>query len=306
MKYTQVAADAFAKLQLNAGILLTDFDPTTGAFERDDIFAATSGGVTFTAKPEYKDFGEDIDNVPKNTMELKKQSSVEVKLSGTAKTIDSASAHRLIGACDADGIRLVPRRDLLLTDFQSIWYVGDYSDKNDDKDGGFVAIHVMNTLNTGGFSLKSTDEGKADMDFEFTGHYSMADVTKVPFEMYLRAGDDDYYVNPDEGGDDEGGDTPTPPTPTSDVTLASLSIGTLALEPAFDPAVTEYATTTTNATNSVTATATDEGAEVAIQVNGVELTTEFATWDEGDNTVVVTVTNGTDIGVYTVSVTKGE
>lgn len=302
MKYTQVAADAFAKLQLNAGIILTEFDPTTGAFERENILAATSGGVTFTAKPEYMDFGEDIDNVPKNTMEMKKQSSVEVTLKGTAKTLDTESARRFIGACDVDGIRLVPRRDLLLTDFKDIWYVGDYSDKNDDRDGGFVAIHVMNTLNTGGFSLKSIDEGKADIDFEFTGHYSMADVTKVPFELFVRSGDDDYWVDPDEGGD-----TPTPtPTPTPDVTLASLAIGSLTLVPEFDPSVVEYTAETTNATNGVTAVASDENAEVTITVNDVELTTEFATWDEGENTVAITVANGTDIGVYTVIVTKGE
>ncbi|MBR1445496.1 MAG: hypothetical protein IJ586_00205 [Alloprevotella sp.] len=188
MKYTQVAADAFAKLQLNAGILLTDFNPTTGALDKTKIFAATSGGTTFTATPEYIDFGEDIDNVPANTMELKKQQSVEVKLSGTAKTIDSPSAKMLIGACDVDGVKLTPRRDLLETDFADIWWVGDYSDKNGDTNGGFVAIHVINALNTGGFSLKSNDDGKADLDFEFTGHYSIADVTVVPFEMYIQSG----------------------------------------------------------------------------------------------------------------------
>ena len=296
MKYTQVAADAFAKLQLNAGIIVTEFDPTNGGFERENILAATSGGSKFVAKPEYQDYGEDIDNVPNNTMELKKQTSVGVTLSGTAKTLDTESAHRFIGACDKDGIRLVPRRDLIPDDFKDIWWVGDYSDKNDDKDGGFLATHILNALNTGGFSLKSTDEGKADIDFEFTGHYSMEDITKVPFEMYLRAGDDDYY---------HGGDTPTP-TPSADVTLASLAIGSLTLAPEFDPSVTEYATETTNATNGVTASANDPDATVAVQVNGTELTTEFATWDEGENTVVVTVTNGSDVGVYTVTVTKGE
>lgn len=188
MKYTQVAADAFAKLQLNAGIILRTFDPDTGAYSRENIIAATSGGVTFTAVPTYTDMGEDIDNVPNNTKELKKLQSFEAKLAGTAKTIDSASAKLFIGACDVDGNKLTPRVDILAADFQDIWFVGDYSDKNGEENGGYVAIRVINALNTGGFSLKSNDEGKADMDFEFTGHYSMADITVVPFEVYVTPG----------------------------------------------------------------------------------------------------------------------
>ena len=62
MKFTQVAADAFEKLQLNAGVLLTEFDPSTGEIDRSKIFGATTGGVSFTAQAEYLDFGEDIDN----------------------------------------------------------------------------------------------------------------------------------------------------------------------------------------------------------------------------------------------------
>jgi hypothetical protein len=34
MKFTTVAADAFQKFQLNAGIILTEFDPSTEAVDR--------------------------------------------------------------------------------------------------------------------------------------------------------------------------------------------------------------------------------------------------------------------------------
>lgn len=202
MKYTQVAANAFQTLQLNAGILLTEFDPTDGSYDREDIFAATSGGVSFTAVPEYLDFGEDIDNVPANTKELKKTNSVEVKLSGTAKTIDTNSAKKLIASCDLDGDKITPRRDLLMDDFFDIWWVGDYSDKNGNNNGGFVAVHVMNVLNTGGFSIQSNDDGKADIAFEFTGHYSLEDLDLVPFELYVKAGTDEPASS---GGSGSGG-----------------------------------------------------------------------------------------------------
>ncbi|MBQ4505294.1 MAG: hypothetical protein II983_06425, partial [Firmicutes bacterium] len=63
-------------------------------------------------------------------------------------------------------------------------------DKNDEKNGGFIAIHVMNALSTGGFQLKTTDKGKGQFAFEYTGHYSMEEQQKVPFEIYVQAGKD--------------------------------------------------------------------------------------------------------------------
>lgn len=55
----------------------------------------------------------------------------------------------------------------------------------------------------------------------------------------------------------------------------------------------------------MTATATDEGATVAI-LNGetpVE-NGESAAWSEGENTLTITVTNGGATKAYTVTVTK--
>lgn len=79
----------------------------------------------------------------------------------------------------------------------------------------------------------------------------------------------------------------------------------MTLNPAFDSEVTEYTTTTSNATNTITATATDSEATVAITVNGDAVESgSAATWSAGENTVVVTVTNGTSSETYTVVVTK--
>lgn len=66
-----------------------------------------------------------------------------------------------------------------------------------------------------------------------------------------------------------------------------------------------YTANTTNQTNTITATPEDEDAEVTI-LNGetpVENGTA-ATWQEGANTVTITVKNGTAQKVYTVVVTK--
>lgn len=87
--------------------------------------------------------------------------------------------------------------------------------------------------------------------------------------------------------------------------LSGLTIGALSLTPEFDPDVTEYTATTTNATNTITATPEDEGATVTI-LNGETPVDNgsAATWTEGANTLTVTVKNGTAQKVYTVTVTK--
>jgi len=199
LKYTRIPETAFQKLQLNAGILLSNFDPATGEVTEDALLGATSGGVSFTATPTFSDFGEDIDNCPVNVLELKRLDNWEVGMSGTFITVDMNSAKSLVSAADVDSTnpnKLVPRNDLAVADFKDIWWVGDYSDKNEDKavgDGkaGFLAIHMLNGLSTGGFSLQSSNRGKGQFAFEFTGHYSIKDQSKVPFEVYISAGTDE-------------------------------------------------------------------------------------------------------------------
>lgn len=63
---------------------------------------------------------------------------------------------------------------------------------------------------------------------------------------------------------------------------------------------------TTNDTNKVTATPTDESATVAIVLGEDTSVTngESATWEAGENTLTITVTNGTATKAYTVVVTK--
>ena len=189
MKYTQIPTDTFETIQLNAGILVKTFMPGSGTV--GELIGATTGGVNFTDTPEFVDFGDDIDNCPKNTKELKKIDSREVKMAGTFVTVSTETAKMLAGAADIDGTdstKVTPRNDLLDTDFEDIWWVGDYSDKNTGATAGFVAIHMKNSLNTAGFQIQSTDKGKGQFAFEFTGHYSIANVDEVPYEIYIKAG----------------------------------------------------------------------------------------------------------------------
>ena len=191
-KYTRVPTDTFEKLQLNAGILVDDFTPATGVI--GNILGATTGGIQFTTNPEFSDFGEDIDNVPNNMMELKHLNQFDATMSGTFLTCTPALVKSLIGAADVgveDTTKVIPRAELKTADFEDVWWVGDYSDVNTGEDAGFIAIHLMNALNTAGFQIQSGKNAKGQMGFEFHGHYSIEDQDTVPFEIYVKAGDDE-------------------------------------------------------------------------------------------------------------------
>ena len=162
MKYTKIPETTFKNIQLNAGVLLSAFNPESATVANESIIGATTGGVNFTATPTFSDYGEDIDNCPKNMMDLKK--------------------------LDAWEIKITPRNDLKLTDFTDVWWVGDYSDQNGETNGGYVAIHMINALSTGGFAIQSSDNGKGNFAFTYTAHYSMDAQDTFPFEVYVKAG----------------------------------------------------------------------------------------------------------------------
>lgn len=205
-KFTQIPTNTFKKLQLGAGILATGFDPVAGGLTASDIIGATSGGVSFEATPSFSDFGEDIDNCPKNTKELKRLDSWEAKMSGSFVTMDTAAAVSVIGTADvaSDQAKVVPRNSVDAGDFKDIWWVGDYSDVNDDGlstgEAGFIAIKLANALSTGGFKIQSGDKAKGTFDFEYTGHYSIENIDVVPFELYIKAGSVDVQAAGTKGG----------------------------------------------------------------------------------------------------------
>ena len=191
MKYTQIPVNTFQQLQMNAGYFAKNFNPADGAVEQDDILGATSGGANITVTPSYVDLGEDIDNCPKNTKELKQLESWEIKGSGTLVTMSPEIARMFVGAADideSDATKITPRMTISQSDFADLWLIGDYSDKNGAQNGGFIAIHLINALSTGGFQIQTTDKAKGQFAFEFTAHQSIATPDVVPVEIYVKAG----------------------------------------------------------------------------------------------------------------------
>ena len=181
---TTLSLDAFDKLQLNAGVLLSDFTPSaTPSIDREKIIGATTGGIQIQCVPEFEDFAEDVDNAPNNLKEFKRITGYNCEISTTLLNLSPASAKLILGAADIDGTNtsmITPRMELdAEDDFADLWWVGDMAD------GGYIAVKVINALSTGGLSIQTTKNGKGKMAVTFTGHLALADPSVVPMVVYV-------------------------------------------------------------------------------------------------------------------------
>lgn len=176
MEVNVLSNTAFNEIIKGAGVILTTFDPTDPEITDEAILFATSGGINATAVPTFKDYGEDIDNCPKNTKEFKKIDSWECKISGTASTITASGIKKLGAAADITGSNVSLRNDLQASDFSDLWWVGEKT-----ADDTVCYVKLSNALSTGGISIQTTDKEKGKFAFEFTGHYSTATQSSVPF-----------------------------------------------------------------------------------------------------------------------------
>lgn len=188
MTFTQIRETTFEELQANAGVILKEFDPATftGELVLSNIICATSGGITVSDVPEYRDAGESIDNAPKNMKELKKFVRREVKVSGSKVTftpesvrMDMAAADISVDETNTAVTKITPRDRLTDADFMDFWVVGDYGTD------GYFAVHIMNALSSGGFNWKTADQENGTSEFEYMAHYSIANQTQVPYEVYI-------------------------------------------------------------------------------------------------------------------------
>lgn len=99
--FTVIPQDTFDNLQTDAGILLKTFNPASPAAPNDsDIICATTGGIQVSCVPTYSDYGEDIDNVPSNMMELKHLDGWECKISTTCLGTSAELIRLALGAAD--------------------------------------------------------------------------------------------------------------------------------------------------------------------------------------------------------------
>lgn len=197
-RFTVIPQDTFEEIQVEAGVVLKTFNPSNPTAPADeDIVCATTGGITVSMVPTFSDMGEDVDNCPVNMKELKHLDSWEAKMSFTSLGTSPASIKMALGCADIDGedaTHIIPRAELLQTDFADLWWVGDRAD------GGLVACKLKNALATSGFSLKTTKKGKGNVSVELVGHVSINAQEEMPMEFFsMSPSDDALFIKLDRG-----------------------------------------------------------------------------------------------------------
>lgn len=190
-KYEKVPVGSFDEMTYGAGIIVSDFDPETGTVEASAIKYLTKGGNVFTATREITDTGADYDNLPENVMQLQKPRPFQASVSGTAVTTTADKLREILGNADVSGdiVKKVSPRDYFdISDFNDIWLITNYSSDNTEETGGFVAFHLMNTLNVEGLNATFVKDANGEFPYNFKAFYDMDNMDIVPFEIYVKHG----------------------------------------------------------------------------------------------------------------------
>lgn len=179
---TRISADAADKMQINAGLLLNNFDVANPVEPADeDIVCETTGDFSITCTPTVEDFFADVNNAPTNTKEGKQITGWECSLGVTALSITEENLILALGAADTmedGGIR--PRHTYKAEDFKSLYWIGDMIDENK-----LFAIVMDDTVSTGGLSFTSTNNGKGGLALTLMPHSTITNIEKVPMAFYI-------------------------------------------------------------------------------------------------------------------------
>lgn len=284
-KFTKIPQNTFDNLQLDAGVLLKSFNPASPALVDSNIISATKGGIKVECKPSYEDFGEDVDNVPNNTKELKHLSGWDCSISTTILGLSPELIRLGLGAADIDGTnttKVVPRAQLLQSDFSDIWWVGDKAD------GGFVAVKMLNALSTDGISIQTNKNSKGETSLTLTGHVSINAQDTVPMEFY------------------SSGPTDADSTDLQSLTV-TISTEAQTLTPTFSASVLNYtlSTTSTSATITAAAKTAATSAVITIRKDNTTITNGASTsLDLGENVFTITNVNNGVSKTYTLTITR--
>jgi hypothetical protein len=177
-QFTKISQSAFENIPREAGVLLKTFSLTKPDIKDADIICATTGGIEITCNPSIVDDGEDIDNCPKNAKELQRVDGWECGIKFTSVEASAEVIRLGLGVADVADGKITPRAELADTDFSDIWWVGDRGTN------GLVAVRLINALSTGGYTLKTTKNGKGQTSVELTGYTSLTTPDMVPMEFY--------------------------------------------------------------------------------------------------------------------------
>lgn len=181
-KASTISADAANAMQVDAGTLLKRFDISNVVAPADeDIIAATTGDFNIVETPEYTDFLEDVNNAPNGTKEGARITSWTRNLTVSIIEFTKETLKMALGAAKelANG-GISSKRQVQLSDFTECWWIGDVVDENK-----VLAIHLKDSISTGGLNMTTTKNGKGNVNLTITPHPSLSDIEASPMEYYI-------------------------------------------------------------------------------------------------------------------------
>lgn len=262
--------------------MITATDPDTGkdTYGAVKLLPHIAGGREYTAEPQGETFGVWADGL--EIYAENANSGYEIQLTTVAIT-DDVEEDWYAKTITSDGVAEYANNETAQAPEFALFLLEETTD-GIGKVTFFGKCHVTTRTSKAG----KTKEGGA-IDPQFPKHT----IRCVPRW-------DDGFVCKEIKANTIPGTVPTVLAPT----LATLSIGSVTLVPAFDPSIRNYTAETTNSTNTVTATGAD-GATVVIKNGSTTVTSgSSATWAAGPNTLTVTATKGGITTTYKVIVTK--
>lgn len=182
LKFAKIPQDTFETMQVEAGVLLSDFDPDAAeaddAFSDEDILCATTGDIRISVKPNIKDMGEEINNCPEGMAELMKITSVIAQISFTTPKLSAKMIALGLGSADVTG-KKITLRGIQKEDFKPMWWVGDLGN-----DGGFVAARLFHAFSREGLEITAAKNTSGKMTITLQGHVSINKQDEMPIEFY--------------------------------------------------------------------------------------------------------------------------
>lgn len=189
---TGLRPESFQKIQLNAGIMLKNFDYSTATDasalaaliktakeEGTALLGATRGGGTFTCTPETREI--EADGKRNAFVGSTIFDGWTIKLSTTLLEISPENLKTALpgAATVAAGKKttLTLSNNVSDSDYiKNLIWIGDIGD-------GYLLIDLQNALNTSGITLTFTDKGEGTLPVEFTAHAAELNDDAMPFTI---------------------------------------------------------------------------------------------------------------------------
>lgn len=193
---TGLTADSFQNLQLDAGVFIEGFDTSTittlaalvtavnAAIQTDACLGATSGGMTFTSTPEFRDI--ELDGMRQDFKGSKIKDKTAVGIETTLTEVSQENLRRILCASDVtvDG-DVVKVRERLNIDIEQD-YIDSLTWAGDLNDGRVAVITLFNCLNTNGTTWTAADKSNATFPVTFIATNSdFADRDYAPYTIQI-------------------------------------------------------------------------------------------------------------------------